>query len=81
MMSDCSAIASKLVLDFNLQNIFQDAQISSEQVKILDCCNQIILEEKMAILSDHCVTYTKNIHFGTSNLRVPYSGVYGPDGI
>ena len=29
----------------------------------------------------HPVTYTKNIHFGTQNSAVLYSGVYGPDGI
>ena len=81
MITDCSATASKLVLEFNLQNIFQDAQKSSEQAKILDSYDQIILEEKMAIVMSHPVTYAKNIHFGTSNLRVPYSGVYGPDGI
>ena len=81
MITDCSATASKLVLDFNLKNIFQDVQKSSEQAKILDRCAQIILEEKMAIVMSHPITYTKNIHFGTSNLRVPYSGVYGPDGI
>ena len=28
----------------------------------------------------HPVTYTKNITYETQNLRVPYSGVYGPDG-
>ena len=81
MISDCSATAPKSVLNFNLQNIFQDSQKSSEQVKILDSCDQIILEEKMAIAMSHSVTYAKNIHFGTQNLEVPYSGVYGPDGI
>jgi len=36
---------------------------------------------KMIIVMSHPVTYTKNIHLGTQNLRVLYSGVYGPDGI
>jgi len=35
----------------------------------------------MTIAKSHPVTYAKNITHETQNLRVPYSGVYGLDGI
>ena len=81
MMTDCSKTTQKLVLDFICQNPFQNMQKNFGQITILDSCNEMILEEKMTIVMSHPVIYAKNIHFGTSNLRVPYSGVYGPDGI
>ena len=35
----------------------------------------------MVIVMSHPVAYTKNIHLGTPNSEVLYSGVYGPDGV
>jgi len=46
MMIDYNVMTQKVVLDFNSQNFFQDMHKSSEQIKILDRCKQVLSKEK-----------------------------------